>query len=63
MNIHTKIVGAFDVIILSLTAAVTVMMVVTLLNPSFDPSELLVKRGTVTIQQLAMDEAVPVRHM
>ncbi len=63
MNIHTKFVGAFDAIILSLIAAVTIMMVLTLLEPSFGRSELLGKRGTVTIQQLAMDEAVAIRHM
>jgi hypothetical protein len=63
VNIHTKIVGAFDVIFLSLTAAVTIMMVLTLLEPSFDRPERLVKRGTVTIQQLAMDDMVNARHM
>lgn len=63
MNIHTKIVGAFNAIILSLTAAVTIVMVLTLLDPSFDRPERLVKRGTVTIQQLAVADTVNVRHM
>lgn len=52
MNIHTKLVGAVDAIILSLTAAVTVVTVVTLLDPSLLPSETLVRHGTVTVQQL-----------
>lgn len=57
MSIHTKLVGAFDAIILSSTAAVTVVMVVTLLDPSLIPSEALVRHGTVTIQQLGMNDA------
>lgn len=52
MNIHTRFVGAFYATILSLTAAVNVAMVLTLLVPSLGPAEWLVKRGTVTIQQL-----------
>lgn len=63
MNIHSKIVGAFDAIILSLTAAVTVVMVLTLLVPSFASFEKATRRGTVTIQQLAMDDTTTVRHM
>lgn len=54
MNIHTKLVGAFDAIILSLTAAVTVAIVMVLLNPSFDKGhfETLAKQPSVTIEQL-----------
>ena len=63
MNIHTKIVGAFDAIILSLTAAVTVMMVLTLLVPSFASFEKATRRGTVTIQQLAMEDTVTIRNI
>lgn len=63
MNTHTRFVGALNAVILSLSAAVTVVMVATLLNPSFDPSNLLVRRGTVTIQQLPMDDNANVRHM
>ncbi|HEY0939108.1 MAG TPA: hypothetical protein VGE08_03330 [Steroidobacter sp.] len=63
MNIHTRFVGAFYATILSLTAAVNVALMLTLLVPSFEPPELLVKRGTVTIRQLAMDDAAAVRHM
>lgn len=63
MNIHTRIVGAFDVIFLSSTAAVTIMMVLALLDPSLASLERLDKRGTVTIQQLAMDDTATVRHM
>jgi hypothetical protein len=63
VNIHTRIVGAFDVIFLSLTAAVTIVMVLALLDPSLASLERLDKRGTVTIQQLAMADTVTVRHM
>jgi hypothetical protein len=63
VTILTRLVGAFDAIILSLTAAVTVVMVVTLLDPSLVPAESMVRHGTVTIQQLALDEASSVRHM
>ena len=63
MNIHTRLVGAFDAIIGSLTAAVTIVMVLALLDPSLVPSETVTRRGTVTIQQLAVDDTVTVRHM
>lgn len=63
MNIHTRLVGAFYAIILSLSAAVTIAMTLSLLDPSFDPSELLARRGTVTIQQLAMDDSAIVHRM
>lgn len=63
MNIHARFVGAFHAIILSLSAAATIMMALALLDPSFGPSELLGKRGTVTIQQLAVDDTVTTRHM
>lgn len=63
MSIHTRLVGAFDAIILSLTAAVNIAMLLTLLVPSFDPPEVLDKRGTVTIRQLAVEDTAAVRHM
>lgn len=63
MNIHTRLVGAFDAIILSSTAAVTIVMMLALLDPSFASFEMPGKRGTVTIQQLAMDDTAAVRHM
>jgi hypothetical protein len=63
VNIHTKLVGAIDAIILSLTAAVTIVMVLTLLVPSFASFERQGKRGTVTIQQLAMDQTATAVHM
>ena len=55
MNFHTKLVGAFDAIILSSLAAMTVIMLVVLLKPSLNNAsfELLGKRGTVTIEQIA----------
>lgn len=54
MNIHTKLVGAFDAIILSLTAAVTIAILAVLLNPSLDNVRLeaLAKQPSVTIEQL-----------
>lgn len=53
MNIHTRLVGAFDAIIMSLAAVMTVTMLIVLLDASFSPFELLDKRGTVTIRQIA----------
>lgn len=55
MNIHTRFVGAFYATILSLTAAVNVALMLTLLVPSFDPPELLGKRGIVIVRQLDVD--------
>lgn len=65
VSIHTKLVGALDAIIMSLTAAVTVVMLLVLLDPSLGqaPSEMFGKRGTVTIQQLSVDDTVAVRQM
>jgi hypothetical protein len=63
VNIHTRFVGALNAIILSLTAAMTVVMVLALLVPSFASLERADKRGTVTIQQLAMEDTASVRHM
>lgn len=55
MNIHTKLVGALDAIILSSLAVATVVMLFVLLKPSLGSGsfELLGKRGTVTIEQIA----------
>jgi hypothetical protein len=54
VNIHTRLVGAFDAIILSTLAAVTVVMTVALLNPSLDHGSFETgRRGTVTIEQIA----------
>ena len=36
MNIHTKLVGAFDAIILSLHAALMIALIFALLDPSYD---------------------------
>lgn len=63
MNIHTRLVGAFDAIILSMTAAMTVLMVLVLLVPSFARFETVAPQGTVTIRQLAMQDTVTTRHM
>jgi hypothetical protein len=59
VNIHTKLVGAFDAIILSLTAAVTVAILLVLLDPSIDQTrfETLAKRPSVVIEQIATDDA------
>lgn len=55
MNIHTRLVGAFDAIILSTLAAATVIMTVALLNPSLDSGlfKTIGQRATVTIEQIA----------
>ena len=55
MNIHTKLVGAFDAIILFTLATMTVVMMYALLDPSFNSGsfETMGKRATVTIKQIA----------
>jgi hypothetical protein len=55
VNIHTRLVGAFDAIILSTLAAMTVVVTVTLLNPSLSSAlfETMSKRATVTVAQIA----------
>ncbi|WP_157994206.1 hypothetical protein [Peristeroidobacter agariperforans] len=54
MNIHTRLVGAFDAIILSTLAAMTVVVTVALLNPlGGGLFETMGKRATVTIEQIA----------
>ena len=53
VSIHTRLVGAFDAIILSTLAAVNVMMLAALLNPSLATLEAPVKHGMVTIEQIA----------
>jgi hypothetical protein len=53
VSIHTKLVGAFDAIILSTLAAMTVVMTVALFNPTLASFETMGKRGTVTIEQIA----------
>ncbi len=55
MNIHTRFVGVFYATILSLTAALNVALMLTLLVPSFEPPELLGKRGIVIVRQLDVD--------
>lgn len=53
MNIHTRLVGAFDAIILSTLAAMTVVVTVALLNPlGGSLFETMGKRATVTIEQI-----------
>ncbi len=55
MNIHTRLVGAFDAIILFTLAAMTVVMMAALLNPSLgsDSLETMGKHATVTVEQIA----------
>jgi hypothetical protein len=51
VNIHTRLVGAIDVVVLSLTAAMNVAMVLVLLSPPVErdgPAE----HYSVTIEQL-----------
>jgi hypothetical protein len=64
MSIHTRLVGAFDGLILSLTAAVNIVVLTALLNPSLALSEIMSRRGTVMIQQIAMDDvATAIRYV
>lgn len=54
MNFHTRLVGAFDAIILSALMAVMFVMMVASLHPSpGSPLETLDRRATVTIEQIA----------
>ena len=53
MNFHTKLVGAFDAIILCTLAAATILMTVALLDPSLVTFDSMGKRGTVTIDQIS----------
>jgi len=55
VNIHTKLVGAIDAIILSSLVTMTVVMMYALLNPTVngDSVETMGKRATVTIEQIA----------
>lgn len=49
MNIHTRLVGAIDAVVLSLSAAMTIVMVVALLSPPVAHDG---KHYSVTIEQL-----------
>ena len=51
MNIHTRLVGAIDAVVLLLTAATTVAMVVVLLSPPVDRNT-VAEHYSVTIKQL-----------
>lgn len=51
MNIHTRLVGAIDVVVLSLSAAMTIAMVFVLLTPPADRDG-LTEHYSVTITQL-----------
>jgi hypothetical protein len=55
VNIHTRLVGALDAIILCTLVGVMMAMMLVLLGPprSSDSHELLGKRATVTIEQIA----------
>ena len=54
VNFHTKLVGAFDAIILSTLAAMTLVITLALLNPSLgNLFETTGQRATVTIEQIA----------
>lgn len=61
MNIHTRLVGALHPVILSLTA---VVMVAALFEVSANRAEMMLgKRGTVTVQQIAMNDTDVARHL
>nr|WP_298717646.1 hypothetical protein [uncultured Steroidobacter sp.] len=55
MNIHTRLVGALDAIILSSLGVATLAMALVLLEPWLDNSSLerVGQRATVTIEQIA----------
>jgi len=53
VSIHTRLVGAFDAIILSTMATVNIMMLAALLNPSLATLETPLEHGMVTIEQIA----------
>jgi hypothetical protein len=52
VNIHTRLVGAIDAVVLSLTAAMTVAMFFVLLSPPVD-GDGLAEHYSVTIEQLS----------
>lgn len=52
MNIHTRLVGAIDVVVLSLSAALTVAMLFVLLSPPA-VHDGLTEHYSVTIEQLS----------
>jgi hypothetical protein len=49
VNIHTRLVGAIDAVVLSLTAALTIVMLVALLSPPVAHEH---EHYSVTIEQL-----------
>lgn len=51
MNIHSRLVGAIDAVVLSLSAAMTVAMVFVLLTPPVDRDG-VAEHYSVTIEQL-----------
>lgn len=51
MSIHSKLVGAIDAVVLSLTAAMTVALVFVLLSPPVERDG-LTEHYSVTIRQL-----------
>jgi hypothetical protein len=55
VNIHTRLVGAFDAIILSTLVAMTIVLMHALLSPSTgnESFETMGKHATVTIEQIA----------
>lgn len=54
MNIHTRLVGAFDAIILSTLVAMTIVIMVALVDPSLSNSfETMGRHATVTIEQIS----------
>lgn len=52
MTIHTRLVGAIDAVVLSLTAAMTIVMFLALLDPTGPVGNDLVQHYSVTIEQL-----------
>lgn len=51
MNIHTRLVGAIDAVVLALTAAMTIALLFVLLSPSAEHDD-LARHYSVTIEQL-----------
>jgi hypothetical protein len=52
VSIHTRLVGAIDVVVLSLSAAMTIAMLFVLLSPPVARDD-LAEHYSVTIQQLS----------
>ena len=53
MNFQSKLVGVIDVVVMSSTAAMTILLLIVLLSPSMDRDD-LAEGYSVTIEQLPL---------